>query len=122
MKTQKKLILKAGTTLLMIALFFTNNVQAQSAALSELNVKTSAVCGECKERIETALAFEKGVKKSTLNLKSQIVTITYNPKKTTPEKLRLAITKVGYDADSVSATPKGYNKLPACCKKDVTPH
>lgn len=122
MKTKNRITqISRAITFVLIALF-TNNAMAQSASLSELKVKTSAVCGECKERIETALAFEKGVKKSTLNLKSQIVTITYNPKKTTPEKLRLAITKVGYDADSVSATPKGYNKLPACCKKDVTPH
>ena len=122
MKTLKKTTFKMGAMLLMVTLFFTNNMSAQSAALSEVKVKTTAVCGECKERIENALAFEKGVKKSTLDLESQVVTITYNANKTTPEKLRLAIAKVGYDADSVSATPKGYNKLPACCKKDVDPH
>ena len=43
--------------------------------------------------------------------------VTYVTKKTNPEKLRLAITKIGYDADELKADEKAYNKLPGCCQK-----
>jgi len=47
---------------------------------------------------------------------SKVATVAYNPKKTNVEKIKKAIAKVGYDADELAATTKGYNKLPACCK------
>ncbi len=110
---------KLKTTLLlsiMMLVMSINTTKAQDVA--ELKVKTSAVCDMCKETIEKHMAFEKGVKKSSLDVESKILTVTYNPTKTTPEKIRIAITKCGYDADDVPANPKAYNKLHACCKKD----
>ena len=71
----------------------------------------------CKEWIEEALAFEKGVKESEVNVEKQIITVTYKKNKTTPENIRKAISKAGYDADDVAADPKAYAKLDACCKK-----
>lgn len=95
----------------------TNSVKAQDATTAELKVKTSAVCGMCKETIEKFMAFEKGIKKSSLDVDSKILTVTYNPQKTTPEKIRLAVSKSGYDADDVKADEKAYKKLDGCCKK-----
>jgi mercuric ion binding protein len=92
---------------------------AQTENLSEIKIKTLAVCETCKKNIETALAFEKGVKKSELDLSTKIVTVIYNPLKTTPEKLKLAISNAGYDADEVKANPKAYKKLDECCKKET---
>ncbi len=122
MKTKMKRILKKSTMLFAVVLFFTSNVLGQTPKHVEIKIKTSAVCGSCKNRIETALAFEKGVKKATLDLKTNVVTVTYNPKKTTPAKIRIAISNAGYDADDVKASTKGYNKLPNCCKKTAKPH
>lgn len=93
---------------------------AQQPSTTELKIKTSAVCEMCKETIEKQLAFEKGVKRSTVDVESKIVTVEYNPKKTTPEKIRQSIAKVGYDADDVKANPKAYKKLNDCCKKENT--
>jgi hypothetical protein len=31
--------------------------------------------------------------------------------------IQIAISKLGYDADSIPADPKAYEKLNACCKK-----
>lgn len=83
----------------------------------EVKIKTSAVCGMCKARIERNLAFEKGVKESSLDVKSKIVTIKYNPGKTDVAKLKANISKTGYDAEEVAADEAGYAKLPSCCKK-----
>ncbi len=90
--------------------------------VEEIKVKTSAVCSMCKKTIESNMAFEKGIKAVDLDLKTQIVTIKYKTAKTTPKKIRLAISKLGYDADDIAADEKAYKKLPACCKKDVAPH
>lgn len=120
MKTLKKNVVSGFTAILAIML--ATSMKAQDTTIIELKVKTSAVCGMCKETIEEALAFEKGIKKSSLDVKSQIVTVTYNSNKTTPEKIRLAISNSGYDADDVPANPKAYRKLSDCCKKDNPIH
>lgn len=90
---------------------------AQQSKWATVEIKTSGICDMCKETIETALAYEKGVKKSDFDVKTHIVTVTYNPAKTDPDKIRLAISKAGYDADDVKADPKAYDKLDECCKK-----
>jgi copper chaperone CopZ len=81
-----------------------------------VRIQTSALCKTCKRTIESDLSFEKGVKKSDLDLKTKIVTVIYDSKKTNPEKIRLAITKSGYDADSLPKDPKAFRRLPDCCK------
>ena len=103
--------------IILIMMFVTNPAKAQHAGMEEIKIKTSATCDMCKETIEKSLAFEKGIKRSTLDVPSKIVTVIYNPKKTTPEKIRLAIANTGYDADDILANPKAYNKLDECCKK-----
>ncbi len=109
-KTMKTLI-----TILIIALagFFSPAM----AATDTLKIKTSAQCEDCKERIENQLNFTKGVKNAKLDLTTKVVTVVYDPAKTNPESIRIAITKAGYDADSLPADKKAYNKLPKCCKK-----
>lgn len=86
-----------------------------------IEILTSSQCGMCKDRIEKTLAFEKGVYSSELNLETKKVTVRYNPAKTNPDKIRLAISKVGHDADDIKADPIAYEKLPACCKKPGDP-
>ena len=97
-----------------IVLFF-GTASAQKD--TTIQIKTSSQCEECKAKIEHALTFEKGVKKVNLDVKTKIVTVSYNPGKTTAEKVRKAITKVGYDADDMPADVKAYNKLSKCCQK-----
>jgi len=119
MKTMIRFIM-----LMVFAIGLNTGMQAQQEEPKEKEVKiqTSAICGMCKERIEGNMAFEKGVKSVSLDDETKIVTITYKTDKTDPDKLRKAISKLGYDADDVDADPKAYAKLPACCKKDVAPH
>ena len=108
----------------LTSLFLLGNVFALAGPgdEKEVKLKTSAICGMCKARIERNLAFEKGVKEAKLDVKTKIVTITYNPNKTDVAKLKANVSKSGYDADEVLADEKGYAKLPACCKKDAADH
>jgi copper chaperone CopZ len=106
---------------LIISVFLVTSAGAADPKLDSIKIKTSSQCGMCKDRIEEALAFERGVKTSELDLETQVVTVSYNPKRTSPEKIRRAISKTGYDADNVPADPKAYSKLDACCKKPDDP-
>lgn len=86
------------------------------AQTKKVEIKTSAICIMCKNTIEEDLAFEKGVKSSDLDLETKMLTVAFNSKKTTADKIRTRITKVGYHADSLQRDEKAYNKLPDCCK------
>ena len=117
-----KATLKINIVLLFLVTLFANSTKAQTTKTAEIKIQTSAVCETCKKTIEQALAFEKGIKKSELDLTTKIVTVVYNPNKTTPEKIRLAISNAGYDADSIKANPKSYKKSEECCKKENDTH
>ena len=98
--------------LLVIVVSIVSKVNAQN---DTVRIQTSAICEQCKVQIENDLSFEKGVKSSNLDLKTKMITVIYNHE-TDAEKIRIAITKIGYDADSLKAFSKDYKKLPDCCK------
>ena len=102
--------------LFFLLLTVATGVRAQTARVV---IMTSAVCDMCKETIERDLAFEKGVSAATLDVESKELTVVYQPKKTNPDKIRQAVTRVGYDADSLPAVPRAYQRLDDCCKKDA---
>jgi periplasmic mercuric ion binding protein len=108
----------------LVAIVIANSAVAQEKKKNyeEVQIQTSAVCGMCEERIETNIAYEKGVKKVELNDATKIVTIGFDPRKTNADSLRTAISKLGYDADDVAADPVAHDKLPACCQKGSKPH
>ncbi|MFY0686607.1 MAG: heavy-metal-associated domain-containing protein [Cyclobacteriaceae bacterium] len=98
---------------------FVANAQKQPVAVKggyQIDVQTSAICEMCKETLEYDLAFEKGVKSSDLNLENKVISVVYNPKKTTAEEIRTRISKVGYHADDIQRDAEAYEKLPDCCK------
>ena len=107
---------------LLVMILLSATCFGQQKKSDTIAIKTSAVCGQCKDRIEGTLAYEKGVKSSSLDVETKVLTIIYNPSKTSPEQLRKTISKIGYDADSIPANLAAYNKLPACCKKDAPKH
>ncbi|MCO6501069.1 MAG: heavy-metal-associated domain-containing protein [Vicingus serpentipes] len=105
---------------LILTLILTTTLSIKSVAQNEvkiLTIKTSAQCEECKERIEKAMAYEKGVKKYNLDVKTKVLTVEYKTNKTNPDIIRKAVAKVGYDADDVPADKEAYKNLPLCCQK-----
>lgn len=83
-----------------------------------LEIKTSAVCRMCKNTIEKAVMTERGVKSVRLDVPSKMATVVYNPEKTSPEKIRKAITAVGYTADDIPPEPEAFENLHFCCRPD----
>ncbi len=107
-------------TIMLITIFTvsTQNVLAQKTSkTSTIVIKTSTQCGMCKTRVEKAMAYEKGVTTSSLDVDKAEFTVTYKPAKTSPEKIRITISQLGYDADGVKANKRAHDNLPNCCQK-----
>ena len=119
---KKNLVSTKWICALLVIFVFSATCLGQQKKTDTVVIKTSAICGMCKDRIEGALAFEKGIKSATLDVETKDLTIIYNPGKTSPDHLRKTISKIGYDADTIPANQAAYNKLPACCKKDASKH
>ncbi|MDR2683804.1 MAG: heavy-metal-associated domain-containing protein [Prevotellaceae bacterium] len=102
-------------------------IQAQSKK-SEANAKQTSrtevtyfipnMHGEhCRSIIEKEIGYEKGVKDLKFDLKAQKLTIVFDADKTTEDKLKAALKKIGYDVKSPSATDCLTDKqAKSCCR------
>jgi mercuric ion binding protein len=106
------------TLLLIVAIGSLLNARAQDKKLAQLDIRTSSVCDMCEQTIESNLIYEKGVKKVDLDLATNVIHVEYDPRKTSPEAIRVAVTKLGYYADDLPGDPKAFAALPACCQKE----
>ena len=101
----------------LFTLFTTVKMFAQTTAkTATVKIKTSAQCDDCKARIEKKVGAMDGVSKADLDVDSKVLTVEYDPAKTSPEKIRKVISKIGYDADDVKANAHAQKELPKCCK------
>ena len=106
--------MKIAFCLLFLSLGFISH--SQKGSVDTLFIKTSALCQDCKQRIESTLNYQKGVKYSELDLETKIATVVYRVKKNAPLALRQAVSKAGYDADEIKADPSAVMLLPKCCQ------
>lgn len=120
MKTLK--IISLAIVMLAFVMPYSGLSQESNDRFETVEIQTSAICGMCKDRIEKEMAFERGVRKVELDSKTKIVTIEFRSGRTDKEKLKKAISKIGYDADDVTADQKAHDRLPACCQKGTEPH
>ncbi len=105
--------------LLILCLFWLFAVPAMAQKEEKsLTIQTSTVCDMCKDRIERQLVFEKGVKEVHVDLEQREIHVKYREDKTTPDKIREAVTRIGYDADDRKADPKAFARLPKCCREE----
>ena len=81
-----------------------------------VKIQTNAVCGMCKDRIESTIGALEGVQSVRLDLTTKKVKIKYDEAKQSEASLRLAITKIGYAAADVAPDAEAQAALPACCK------
>jgi len=79
-------------------------------------IQTNAYSAKSDAIFKENLPFVKGVKEIKYDEKSYQIAVAYDPKKTNPEQIRTAISKLGFNADQVKADEKARAKLPAECK------
>lgn len=107
--------------LTVFVMLISNTVTAQKSN-GKAVIKTTLNCDHCKECETCGLKFKtemlkiKGVKMYVLDDKKMTFTVYYNPKKTNLQNIKVAISKLGYDADDVKATALGLATLDGCCK------
>lgn len=107
---------------LLLTVFLLVASVAAQAQTDTVQFHTSARCGMCKDRLEEKMLFNTGVKKVELDLKTKVLTVWYNPRKTNPEALAKGVNRIGYDADAYPADEAAHAALPKCCQKDAEAH
>ncbi len=109
--------------LILFALMFSLNVSAQGGAVKSVTIQTSIYCDHCLEcetcggHFNKKLLREKGVQMVTVDQEAMTVKVVYNSKKVDVNRIRQAISNIGYDADHVKSNPDAYALLDECCKK-----
>ena len=83
---------------MMIFTLFTGQISAQKSKTIEFH--TSAQCGMCKNTIEEAMNFERGIQFEEHN----------------EESVKNLVAELGYSAGEVNANQKAMNELPKCCQ------
>ena len=92
---------------IVFALVLVNQPEALAKKeVKEIKILSNPDCNHCKEKLEHNLKFEKGVTTVNVDIKTKYITISYRPDKTNPDKLRQAISKLGYNADDIKAQKK----------------
>lgn len=106
-----------NTLIIVIGLILIASMLFSGENLTTSNIKTSAQCDMCKDRIETHLNKIEGIEKATLVVDSAVCIVTYNIALIKLDEIKQEISSIGYDADEVQANKRAYKKLPKCCKK-----
>jgi len=105
--------------ILGISVFFAENISAQKTVTVKIQTKIycshCSACETCGQRFDTQLYKLTGLKSFTLT--GNTISVSYNPKKITLDKIRECISNCGYDADEVKATEAGLTSLDGCCRK-----
>lgn len=80
-----------------------------------ITFKVYGVCaGQCKPRIENA-SKGKGVKSAVWDVDTKMLTLVYDPSKTSLEKVQKRIIDAGHDLEDKKAKDAVYEALPECC-------
>ena len=85
----------------------------QSTTKTEI-FKVWGKCDMCKERIEKTVTAE-GATSASWDVKTQMLTVSFDPSKTSKETLSKKLAAAGHDTEKFKATDEVYNKLPGCC-------
>jgi len=95
---------------------------AQQPAKAEITLTSSIQCGECKDRIEKGLAYEKGIQSVRADIQKNEIKVVYKPSKISEAQIKNAINAIGYAAGDQLPTEAAIAKLPDCCKPNHGKH
>ena len=105
-----------------VIVLFSISVMAQKSSNETVVIQTNGVSEKCKNIFSEKVPYFKGVIDFSYDVKTAKMTVTYNPKKTTPAEIRKGISNLGYNADDIKANPTARAKLPECCRNPKPTH
>jgi mercuric ion binding protein len=82
--------------------------------LTTASIKVYGECGSCKHRIQNALQVQ-GIKTANWDENTGLLTVLYNDKIISLDKIQTLVAAVGHDTEKVKASDVVYNALPDCC-------
>ena len=97
---------------------------------STASFKVWGNCESCKSRIEKA-AKAAGAEVADWSEETELITVSFNSKKTSSDKIQQKIAGVGHDTEKYKSLQNAYSGLPGCCKykrevglekKEAEPH
>jgi copper chaperone CopZ len=101
-------------TILLLAAVLMMGTAGAKTVKTTFEVKGN--CDMCQKRIEKAAADVKGVVSARWNKKNGTLSLVYDNKQTSPEKVQQALAAAGHDTGKFTASKEVYDKLPGCCK------
>ena len=113
-----KNLLRTGVILLLLLAGRTQAQDADHSKFASVDIHSNAVCDMCQTTIQTEMLYVKGVQAVKVNLETNTIHVDYKANRTDPDKLRQAISKLGYMADNVMPDAEARKALPDCCQKE----
>ena len=80
------------------------------AEAKEVTFKVNLHCQSCVKKVQENISFEKGVKGLHVCLEDQVISIKYDPAKTSEETLKNAIVKLGVPVLGIAENGHQHNK------------
>ena len=103
--------------ILVMVLLTSISIEAQKPKKNaKLKIEVDGVCMMCKKRIEKAALNTKGVKFAIWDVKSHILSLIIDERKTDKKTIQKNIAAVGHDTKDFKATKKAYESVDPCCK------
>ena len=99
--------------LLMAAVLMLSTAEAKTV---KTTFEVKGNCGMCQKRIEQAAMSVKGVTSARWNKANGQLSLVYDNKQASPEKVQQAVATAGHDCGKFKADQTVYDKLPGCCK------
>lgn len=78
-------------------------------------IKVAGNCEQCRARIENAAQRLAGVGEAFWNADSKLLSLHFDPGRTSLDKIEKSVANSGHDTHSHKAKDQVYDKLPQCC-------
>jgi len=108
------------SVMLLTAFGVTSSSQTATKTSGQNKTETFKVwgkCDMCKTRIEKTVKAE-GATSANWDTKTEMLTVTFDPAKTSVDALGKKLASVGHDTEKYKAPDDVYAKLPGCCHYD----
>lgn len=104
---------------MVFALMIGANANAQIKPLEKAVIKTPGLkCEECAALVEKRMVRVDGIRSIKVNYIKKTVAVSWLTDRLHLDDIQLALSNLGFDADSVLAQPVAAKRLPECCRKN----
>jgi periplasmic mercuric ion binding protein len=107
-------------SIVILLTIFSLNLPAQTDDVSKTagskteSFKVFGNCEMCKTRIEKTAMSENTIA-ALWDSKTKMLSVTFDPKKTSVDAISKKIALAGHDTEKYKATDEVYTRLPGCC-------